>query len=188
MDGVPRRGRIELIHGCMFSGKTVDLLQRLRARGAGRVGAFKHRRDNRYSDTEIVSHAGDRFEATLVSAAEEILRHVTGEEALVGIDEGHFFDDNLPAVCGRLAAGGTDVVITSLDPDSWGKPFPVVEELKNVADEVTLRTAICASCGKPANRNQRTTPIVAGDIVGGPEAFEPRCEECWYPPPEDHVT
>jgi thymidine kinase len=188
MDSRRPAGRIELIHGCMFSGKTVDLLHRLRTRGPDRVRAFKHRRDDRYSNREIVSHAGDRFEATLVRTAEEILQFVTGDEELVGIDEGHFYDDRLPDVCRTLAARGIDVVVTSLDPDSWGRPFPVIEALKHVADVVSLRTAVCASCGKSANRNQRTTPIVARNIVGGPEAFEPRCEECWSPPPEDHIA
>lgn len=171
----------------MFSGKTVDLLRQLRARDASRVRAFKHRRDDRYSDTEIVSHAGDRYEATLVDHAEAILRYVTGDEELIGIDEGHFFDPALVEVCRRLTANGTDVVVTTLDPDSWGQPFAVIEALKVIADDVTRRTAECARCGKPADRNQRTVPIVDGNIVGGPEAFEPRCASCWHPPPEAHI-
>jgi thymidine kinase len=172
----------------MFSGKTVEMLRQLQARAGARVRAFKHRRDDRYSDTEIVSHAGDRYEATLVDNAEAILGHVTGHEALIGIDEGHFYDGALVDVCRRLSAHGTDVVITTLDPDSWGRPFPVIEALKAIADEVTRRTAVCARCGKPADRNQRTAPIVAGNIVGGPEAFEPRCKACWHPPPEAHIA
>ncbi|UCG17607.1 MAG: hypothetical protein JSV19_06155 [Phycisphaerales bacterium] len=181
------RGTIELICGCMFSGKSEELLRRLRARKGDRVRAFKHPRDDRYSGTEIVTHGRDRYDAIVVGQAAQIPDCLGGDEALVGIDEGHFFDAALPDVCRRLAEAGTDVIVTALDPDSWGKPFGVIERLKQVADKVVVMTATCAKCGRPATRNQRTTPIVDGNIVGGPEAFEPRCAECWHPPPEPHI-
>ena len=182
------RGTIELICGCMFSGKSVEMLGRLRAKGLDRVRAFKHPRDNRYSDSEIVTHGHDHYPATIVRRADEILGHVRGDEELVGIDEGHFFDERLPDVCDRLANMGIDVLVTALDPDSWGRPFAVLEGLKQMADRVTVRMAVCARCGQPADRNQRTAPIAGGNIVGGPEAFEPRCTVCWHPPPEPHVA
>ncbi len=184
----PPRGTIEVICGCMFAGKTVELLRRLRAGSEGQVRAFKHRRDDRYSETDIVSHNGDRFPARLVTGTGEILQHVQGRETLIGIDEGHFYDASLPDVCRQLAAGGAEVVVTTLDPDSWGRPFAHIEQLKAVADRVTKMWAVCAVCGQPADCNQRTTPIQDGNIVGGPEAFEPRCRAHWTAPPEPHIA
>lgn len=178
---------IELLCGCMFGGKTEELLRRLRARRPDRVAAFKHRRDDRYSNEEIVSHGRDHYDAITVTRAAEILEHVRGDEELIGIDEGHFYDEQLPDVCCRLARGGADVLVTALDPDSWGRPFAVVERLKKIADKVQVVKATCARCGQPADRTQRCTPVVAGNIIGGPEAFEPRCAACWHAPPEPPV-
>ncbi len=184
----PPRGTIEVICGCMFAGKTVELLRRLRERPDGQVQAFKHCRDERYSQTEIVCHNGDRFPARRVAAAPEILSHVQGHETLIGIDEGHFYDASLPDVCRQLSARGAEVVVTTLDPDSWGRPFAHIEQLKAAANRVTKLWAVCAVCGQPADCNQRTTPIQDGNIVGGPEAFEPRCRAHWRPPPEPHIA
>jgi thymidine kinase len=171
----------------MFGGKTEELLRRLRARAGANVRAFKHTRDNRYSDRDIVSHGQDHSPATVVTRAAEILDHVDGTEDLIGIDEGHFYDSKLAAVCDKLADRGIDVLVTALDPDSWGRTFPTIEQLKQTADTVTTITTICARCGEPADRTQRVTPITDGNIIGGPEAFEPRCATCWHPPPEPHI-
>jgi thymidine kinase len=183
-----KTGSIELLCGCMFAGKTERLLRRLKAAGDRRVRAFKHRRDARYAEAEIVSHGGVQYPAVVVDRADEILEHVDGTEDLIAIDEGHFFDPALPTVCRDLADRGLEVVITALDPDSWGKPFAVIETLKTVADRVVKIATVCAQCGKMADRTQRTEPIVNGNIIGGPEAFEPRCAACWHPPPEEHIA
>ena len=171
----------------MFSGKTTELLRRIRQEPPGAAAVFKHCRDNRYSDHEVVAHGRDRVAAVPVRQAAYILPLVTLAHRLVAIDEGHFFDAALPQVCVTLARRGLGVAVTALDLNSWGKPFEVTKALGQVADDYLVRTACCARCGRPATRTQRLTPIIAGNIVGGPESFEPRCLDCWSPPPEESV-
>ncbi len=183
--GQRRRGKVELIWGCMFSGKTEELLRRVRGVAPDAVILIKHCRDDRYSRTEIVTHREERHVAITVSRAAEIPQQVPPGTKWVGIDEGHFFDSSLPEVCAELAERGCTVVVTALDLDSWGRPFAVVNRLRERADAVWLKRAVCARCGRPADHTQRTAPIVGGNLVGGPEAFEPRCVSCWSPPPED---
>jgi len=103
---------------------------------------------------------------------------------LVAVDEAHFFDHGLVEVTRTLVAGGMDVVVTSLNIGSWGQPFAVTEQLRSLSDAEVSLTAACAVCGGPAVRTQRLTPIVDGELVGGPESYEPRCDKCWRPPPE----
>ncbi|MCP4590623.1 MAG: thymidine kinase [bacterium] len=186
-DRAPRTGRVELVCGCMFSGKTEELLRRARAVAPNEIVLVKHARDDRYSTTDVVTHRHDRHRAVIVQQAGEIVEHLTSEADFVGIDEGHFFDAALADVCTRLAERGCTVVVTALDLDSWGRPFATVNELRTRADSVLIRHAPCACCGRPADHTQRTTPIVEGNLVGGPEAFEPRCLSCWSPPPEDPI-
>lgn len=154
---------------------------------AGAAAIFKHHRDNRYAANEVVAHGRDRVAALAVGRATDILPKVTQGHRLVAIDEGHFFDDALVESCVVLARRGLQVVVTALDLNSWGMPFGVVERLRQAADECVLKTANCARCGQPATRTQRLTPIIAGQIIGGPESFEPRCLACWSPPPEKSV-
>ena len=182
-----RRGKVELICGCMFGGKTEELLRRARELDADKVVLFKHARDDRYSTTEIVTHRHNRHSAVTVPAAAEILQRVPPQAEWVGIDEGHFFDPALAEVCRALARRGCTVLVTALDLDSWGRPFAPVIRLREEADAVLIKHAACARCGRPADHTQRTTPIVNGNMVGGPEAFEPRCLSCWAPPPEGPV-
>jgi len=182
-----RTGRIELICGCMFSGKTEELLRRTRAVDPDGLVLFKHSRDDRYSATEIVTHRHDRHQAVPVSFAAEILEQVPPGAGFVGIDEGHFFDPSLVPVCAELASRGCTVVVTALDLDSWGRSFACIMHLRERADAVLIKRATCACCGRPADHTQRTAPIVDANIVGGQEAFEPRCLNCWAPPPEDPI-
>jgi thymidine kinase len=105
----------------------------------------------------------------------------------VAIDEGHFFDAELPEVCSELARRGLEVAVASLDLNSWGQSFAVIARLKQVADHCLVKTAVCVRCGRTATYTQRLTPIIDGNIVGGPESFEPRCRDCWSPPPEQSV-
>ena len=171
----------------MFSGKTMELLRRARAADPDKVVLFKHSRDDRYSATEIVTHRNDHHQAVTVSASGEVLRHVPPQVEFVGIDEGHFFDSALAEVCQGLVRRGCTVIVTALDLDSWGRPFVPVMRLREQADAVLIKRAVCARCGRPADRTQRTTPIADGNLVGGPEAFEPRCQGCWAPPPEEPI-
>ena len=102
----------------------------------------------------------------------------------MAVDEGHFFDLVLVDVARDLAAQGKDVIITALDRDSWGRPFTVADRLTALADEPVLRSTVCAGCGSTADRTQRLTPIIDGNMVGGPESYEARCRSCWVRPPE----
>jgi thymidine kinase len=172
----------------MFSGKTTRLLARLQSAPAGCALAIRHYRDKRYSLCEVRTHCGTGFPAETVSRASEIPGKIRPNVAIVGIDEGHFYDMTLVEVCRDLVGGGRRVVVTALDTDMWGRPFPVIEALRQAADVVCVTQATCARCSGPACRTQRTTPLLGKCLVGGPEAFEPRCASCWRPPPEPPVA
>lgn len=184
--GAARVGVVELFLGCMFSGKTTRMLRRILSCAPARAIAIKHARDTRCRADVIVSHAGLSVPARIVTEAAE-LSGAVGDANVIGIDEAHFFDAALPDVCRRLADAGVTVMLTGLDRTSWGRPFPVIESLREVADSVIRLTATCARCGAVAEHTQRLTPVVEGRIVGGSEAFEPRCAVCWRPPPEAPV-
>lgn len=179
----PPRGRLTVIQGCMFSGKTTELLRRLDCSPPGETAAFKHVADNRYRDDAIVSHGGKAHPAVGLDDAASIPGRVRDRTKLVAIDEGHFFGPSL-AECSRALTGrGIDVAIALLDLDSWGRPFPVAAELAAMADEPILKHAVCARCGGIGERTQRLTPIIDGNMVGGAESYQPRCRACWTPPP-----
>lgn len=178
------RATVTLIFGCMFSGKTTALVKRIqRMEPASRV-AIKHAADRRYADRAIVTHSGLTVPAHCVMMAHEILGLVTEETSVVAVDEAHFFDTSLVTTIDTLARRGIDTILTSLEPDSWGVPFPIVAELRALADESIFKTATCAQCRARADRTQRLTPIVDGNMVEGPGCYEPRCQACWKPPPE----
>lgn len=179
------RGRIELISGCMFSGKTSALFDRLaRAETLDQsTGLFKHVTDTRDGLGWLATHNGLRRRATPVNGAAAIARRAIGT-ALVAIDEGHFFDAALPAMCRQLADDGTRVIVTALDRDCWGYLVAVTTRLRELADRVTSLLGVCARCGGVATHTQRLTPIVGGDLVGGCETYEPRCARCFRPPPQ----
>jgi thymidine kinase len=168
----------------MFSGKTTELLRRLDGRPPETVQAFKHVIDDRYEPDAIVTHGGKAMPGVSVADAEAIPGQLGGGVELVAVDEGHFFGEPLVDVCRSLAGRGISVIVTSLDRDSWGRPFPVAEQLAAIAEEAVLKQAVCARCGATGDRTQRLTPIVDGNMVGGPESYEPRCRSCWTPPPE----
>ncbi len=181
---VRRRGRLTVICGCMFSGKTTDLLRRLATSPPSSVLAFKHLIDRRYQVDAIVSHDGEKWSAVPIRSAVEIPDHIGPDTKIVAVDEGHFFDPALVDVARDLAAQGKDVIITTLDRDSWGRPFTVADRLTALADEPVLRSTVCARCGSTADRTQRLKPIIDGNMVGGPESYEARCRSCWVRPPE----
>lgn len=187
----PSPGHLHVIRGCMFAGKTEALIDRVLFTSEVRISVFKHRKDDRYHGTNVVSHRHRSCPAIPVGDAGELLDLVRDDVEFVAIDEGHFFDDAFPAVCQRLITLGTNVLVAALDLDCRRRrPFPMIARLCQSADEVTSKSAICARCGQRATFTQRLTPIINGRIVGAAESFEPRCSRCWTPPPEsyDQIT
>lgn len=169
-------GRLEVVHGSMFAGKTEYLLARLRAEQAqGRhVLAFKHASDARYAPQFLVTHPGDRFEAVRVAEATAIPA-LAREAEVVAIDEGHFFKRPLLDVVRALVADGKTVLVAGITNDAWGQPFEPMPELAALADAEVLRQAPCRVCGAPAPYSQRLTPVGTEFMVGGAGDYEPRC-------------
>lgn len=182
-------GWVEVIVGCMFSGKTSELIRRLtRATIAKqKVVAFKPVVDDRHDTPHILSHEGffqDRreFEAVQIISAEELLRASEHAE-VVGIDEVQFFDDKLPDVVEKLARQGKRVILAGLDMDYRGQPFGVVPELMARADEVSKTYAVCMICGHSATRSQRIADSDETVLVGADSVYQARCRAHWSPEP-----
>jgi thymidine kinase len=179
-------GWIEVICGSMFSGKTEELIRRIRRAMLGRlrVQVFKPAIDCRYDATAITSHSRMSLEAEVVSTAEEIARRVRPDTQVVGIDEGQFFSGALVDVVQDLADRGVRVLVAGLDQDYRGRPFEPMPQLLAIAEEITKCLAVCACCGEPANRSQR---LIARDddriLVGAAESYEARCRRCFEEPP-----
>jgi thymidine kinase len=178
-------GWIEVIVGCMFSGKTEELIRRIRRAQIARqrVSIFKPGIDSRYSRDHIVSHSEARLQSTVVSSSAEILQ-MAGDAQVVGIDEGQFFDSGIVEVAESLANQGKRVIIAGLDQDYRGKPFDPMPQLLAVAEYITKTLAICVVCGNPADRTQRTTPSHERVLVGAKDSYEARCRKCFAPPEE----
>jgi thymidine kinase len=176
-------GWIEVVAGSMFSGKSEELIRRLRrAQIAKRkVQIFKPRIDNRYSDSHITSHSAMQINAENVSTARELLERVNADTEVVGIDEGQFFDAELPAVCSTLADQGKRVIVAGLDQDYLGKPFEPMPQLLAIAEYITKTLAICMVCGAPANHTQRLVASHERVVVGGQGTYEARCRHCFDP-------
>jgi thymidine kinase len=175
-----RRGWIEVICGSMFSGKTEELIRRLRrARIANlRVGIFKPQTDTRYHAENIVSHDENSIPSIPVSSAKAILEQVSMVD-VIGIDEAQFFDDELPDICDRLALLGTRVIIAGLDMDYLGKPFGQMPALLSKAEYITKLHAICMQCGNIANYSYRKTGNDELLLIGNKDFYEPRCRACY---------
>ena len=179
-----RRGCIEVVCGSMFSGKTEELLRRMkRARLAKlRTLLFKPKVDNRYDDVKVVSQEGLNADAIPVASAEELFSSVRVDEvAVVGIDEVQFFDASIVEVVESLANAGVRVVCAGLDQDYRGQPFGPMPALMSIAEYVTKLHAVCASCGAPACRSQRVVASEGQLFVGGAAAYEARCRRCFVP-------
>lgn len=176
----PQRGRIEVVCGSMFSGKTEELLRRVnRARIARqKVEIYKPVIDTRYSDDEVVSHDANAVVSTPVENSQAILL-LSSEADVVGIDEAQFFDEGLVDVCNQLADAGKRVIIAGLDMDFKGNPFGPMPQLCAIAEDVTKVHAICVRCGNLAHISHR---IVAGDkqvMLGELQEYEPLCRQCY---------
>jgi thymidine kinase len=179
-----RRGCIEVVCGSMFSGKTEELLRRVkRAKLAKqRVLLFKPRIDNRYDDVKVVSHEGLKAEATAVSSSAELLSFVDLATAqVVGIDESQFFDEGIVAAAEKLANAGIRVICAGLDQDYRGQPFGPMPSLMSIAEYVTKLHAVCSRCGAAACRSQRLVGTEGQLFVGGMTDYEPRCRKCFVP-------
>jgi len=179
----PTHGWIEVIVGSMFSGKSEELIRRLRRAQIARqqVQIFKPAIDVRYATDQIVSHSEMRIPSRAVGSARELLEAVEPGTEVVGIDEGQFFDQELPMVCNTLADQGKRVIVAGLDQDYLGKPFEPMPQLLAIAEFITKTHAICMVCGNPANHTQRL--VASGDrvLVGAQGMYEARCRVCFDP-------
>jgi thymidine kinase len=180
-------GWIEVVCGPMFSGKTEELIRRVRRAVYAKkaVQIFKPKLDIRFSELEIVSHSRHRLEATAANNAEEVLAGTHPDTRVVGIDEVQFFGHDIVHVANRLAALGLRVICAGLDQDFRGSPFGPMPELLAVAEFVTKVQAICMVCGNPAGRSQRLTREPAQVLLGATEAYEARCRRCHNHSPEE---
>jgi thymidine kinase len=179
-------GALEVVTGCMFSDKSETLIRRLRRARyeKKRVVGVKPTIDTRYSEADIASHGGEKFPATPVAAARDILAVPGVADAdVVGIDEAQFFDDSLLDVCRDLLMQGKHVIVAGLDQDYRGNPFGVMPTLLALADYVTKLHAACTVCGGVATKSQRIVANRALRLVGGADDYEARCRKHWSPEP-----
>jgi len=178
-------GWIEVICGCMFSGKTEELIRRLRRAQIAKqkVMVFKPKIDTRYSSTQIVSHSEQFLNAKVIEDANEIL-DLSEDAQVIGIDEGQFFKLNIVEICNRLADQRKRVIVAGLDQDYKGNPFEPMPQLLAIAEYITKTLAICVVCGNPADRTQRISEQHERVIVGAKDMYEARCRYCHKPPKE----
>jgi thymidine kinase len=176
----PNTGWLEVVCGSMFSGKSEELIRRLRRAQIARqeVIAFKPRLDNRYSETCISSHSQQQIPCVQIDTADEIHQHITPTTQVVGIDEVQFLGERVVPICQEFADRGMRVICAGLDQDYRGRPWSPVPELMALAEHVQKTLAICVICGNPANRTQRK--VAGGELVliGSMDTYEPRCRKC----------
>ncbi|WP_373044078.1 thymidine kinase [Vulgatibacter sp.] len=187
MHHVPRdTGWIEVICGPMFSGKTEELIRRLKRAQIARqrVQVFKPGIDDRYAAGSIVSHSAQQLASQSISRAEQVLAMVHPETEVVGIDEVQFLEGDVVGVCETLADAGCRVVVAGLDQDYTGKPFEPMPVLLALAEYITKQLAICVRCGNPAGRSQRLVAEGTRVVVGAAESYEARCRSCHSQPVE----
>ncbi|MCA9528308.1 MAG: thymidine kinase [Myxococcales bacterium] len=176
-------GWIEVICGSMFSGKTEELISRIRREIYARkqVRIFKPRTDDRYAVGAVVSHSSLELPCVAVDHAADILRLLDDDLSVVGIDECQFFGEELLPVVESLANRGLRVICAGLDQDYLGRPFDPMPHLMAVAEYVTKKLAVCMVCGNPANRSQRLTASESRVVIGADDAYEARCRRCFHP-------
>ncbi len=176
----PRKGWIEVICGSMFSGKTEELIRRLRRAefAKQRVEIFKPGVDTRYDAVDVVSHEGTTIRSTPVPSSSNLLL-LASDIQVVGIDEAQFFDDGLPSVCEQLSNSGVRVIIAGLDMDFQGRPFGPMPQLMAIAEYVTKVHAICMHCGGLATFSHRKTASQDLVVLGETDSYEPLCRTCF---------
>lgn len=176
-------GWIEAICGPMFSGKSEELMRRLRRAmiARKRVQVFKPAIDNRYSTDEIVSHTEMRMKSETVAKAADILTQLDWRTQVLGIDEAHFLGQELVEIATQLADSGKQVIVAGLDTDYTGRPFPPMPDLLTLAESITKTLAICVRCGSPAKHTQRLVDSSDLIVVGAAGMYEARCRRCFEP-------
>jgi thymidine kinase len=176
-------GWIEAICGPMFSGKSEELIRRLRRAmiARKRVQVFKPVLDNRYAVNEIVSHGDLRMPSQALTTPAEIMEHLDLRTQVVGIDEANFFGQGLVEIAGQLADSGKQVIIAGLDTDYMGRPFAPMPDLLALAESITKTLAICMRCGNPAKHTQRLVESDELIVVGAGGMYEARCRRCFEP-------
>lgn len=176
-----RSGWLEIITGCMFSGKSEELIRRLkRAQIANQsIMCFKPVKDDRYADEQVVSHDSNAQDSVAIEDSKEILKHVEQGTNVVGIDEGQFFDMELVDIAQKLALSGKRVVVAGLDLDFRGIPFGPMPHLMAVAEYVTKVHAICPHCGNLATHSYRLSEETDTVVIGEKDKYEPRCRMCY---------
>jgi thymidine kinase len=180
-------GWIEVICGSMFSGKTEELIRRVKRAvyGKRRVQVFKPKIDNRYDESAVVSHSQLKLISTPIDKAQEIIQFLQPDTEVVGIDEVQFLGPDVVPIIEGLAARGIRVICAGLDQDYLGKPFEPMPHLLAVAEYITKELAICVVCGNPANRTQRLLAREERVVVGAAGAYEARCRKCHVPNPTE---
>ena len=178
-------GWIEVITGCMFSGKTEELIRRLRRAEIAKqkVKIFKPLIVTRYSNESIVSHNEQSLTSILIKDIKEVLDQ-SDDAQVVAIDEAQFFSADITKVCNKLALNGKRVIVAGLDQDFRGVPFEPMPQLLAIAEYITKQLAICVECGNPADKTQRKTASSERVIVGAADIYEARCRQCHYIPEE----
>lgn len=175
-----RSGWIEVVCGAMFSGKTEELIRRLKRASFAhqKVVIFKPSIDVRYAESEVVSHDKNALLAIPIKSSSEILKYVT-DEMVIGVDEAQFFDNELVEVCQKLALAGKRVVVAGLDMDFTGQPFGPIPALLAVSEYITKVHPICVHCGNLATHSYRLTAEKSKVMLGEKESYEPRCRKCY---------
>ncbi|MCH7964320.1 MAG: thymidine kinase [Bacteroidetes bacterium] len=178
-------GWIEVITGCMFSGKTEELIRRLRRAQIAKqkVKIFKPLIDTRYSESSIVSHNDQSLPSIQIKDIKDVLK-LSEDSQVIGIDEAQFFSDEIVNICNELADTGKRVIVVGLDQDYRGIPFEPIPHLLAIAEYITKSLAICVECGNPADKTQRKTTSSERVIVGTSDIYEARCRKCHYIPEE----
>src|SRR5713226_1071455 len=176
-------GWIEVICGPMFSGKSEELIRRLRRATIARkrVQVFKPAIDIRYSSDEIVSHGDLRMKSEVLEDSKDMLRRIDSRTEVVGVDEANFMGPDLIEIAGALADGGKQVIIAGLDTDYMGRPFSPIPELLALAESITKTLAICVQCGNPGKHTQRLVESNDLIVVGAADMYEARCRRCFEP-------
>ncbi len=182
-------GWIEVICGSMFSGKTEELIRRLKRAEIARqkVKIFKPKIDKRYSDTDIVSHNEQKISSQVVDSANEIIP-LALEAHVVGVDEAQFFKADLVDICNTMANMGKRVIVAGLDMDYKADPFGPIPKLLSIAEYITKTHAICVVCGNPANYTYRTTDDKGQVLLGASDKYEARCRNCYVAPVKKNTS
>lgn len=178
-----RSGWIEVVCGCMFSGKTEELIKQLTRAKLARLNfmVFKPDIDDRYHESDVASHNQNTFPSLAIKSSEEIYEHIRRNTDVVGIDEAQFFDSSIVEVATKLANAGKRIVIAGLDTDWQGQPFGPMPQLLAIADVIHKQYAICMCCGEPATKTQRLVAAQESVLVGSTESYEARCRNCFDP-------